>query len=497
MGKVKMDLSNAQNAEISKNNTAMTGVFIMNLVLAVAYLLEVVKGARTIGSYAVVAALCITPPVLSIISYAKNRESKAIRYILGIGFSLLYGYIMLTSASDLVFCYVIVAFVILVVFVDFKLLVIMGIYAFLVNLIRIVMLAVNGKLTDEAITNAEIVLACIILTFAFALMAISKISKINQANIDQADKEREQSESLLQNTLQIAATMTKNIEEAMGETELLKDAIDATEQDMEMLTEEVSVSAEAIQAQKESTEKINTYIQEVGDSVLSITQEVANAQTNLDTGNEVMQKLLEQVKISEGSNEMVTRKMAGLKEHADKMQDIMSLISSVANQTGLLALNASIEAARAGEAGRGFAVVASEISNLSAQTNSATGEINTLIDDIVKAVGEVTEAMEELLECSRLQNQYVDSTADNFGQIRNNTQNIVEQVTHLKDSVDIVLDENKQIEEGIENVAGVTGKVMDGANETLASCNTNLQSIAKVAEIMNTLTEDATKLKQE
>ncbi len=159
---------------------------------------------------------------------------------MGIGFSLLYGYIMLTSASHLVFCYVIVAFVILVVFVDFKLLVIMGIYAFLVNLIRIVILAVNGKLTDEAITNTEIVLACIILTFAFALMAISKISKINQANIDQADREREQSESLLHNTLQIAATMTKNIEEAMGETELLKDAIDATEQDMEMLTEDAT-----------------------------------------------------------------------------------------------------------------------------------------------------------------------------------------------------------------------------------------------------------------
>lgn len=497
MGKVKMDLSIERNAEVSKNNTAMVGVFIMNLVLAIAYFIEVLKGARTLGSYAVVAAFCIIPSVLSIITYAKSKESKAIRYILGIGFSLLYGYIMLTSASELVFCYVIVAFVILVVYVDLKLLVIMGIYAFVVNLVRIVMLAIGGKLTDEAITSAEIVLACIILTFTFALMAITKISQINQAHVDKADAEKLQSENILQNTLEIAASMTENVEEAMGETELLKEAIDATQRDMEMLADEVNVSAEAIQTQKESTEKINSYIEDVGASVHSITEEVENTQESLNAGNEVMKKLLEQVQISENSNEMVTRKMAGLKEHAGKMQDIMSLISSVASQTGLLALNASIEAARAGEAGRGFAVVASEISNLSAQTNNATGEINNLIEDIVKAVGEVTEAMEELLECSRLQNQYVDNTADNFSQISSNTRNIVNQVTQLKSAVDIVLDENKQVEEGIENVAGVTRMVMDGANETLASCNTNLQSIAKVAEIMNTLSEDAAKLKQE
>lgn len=497
MAKTNLDLSVTKNAEISKNNTAMTGVLIMNLVLAIAYLLEVVKGARTIESYVVVAALCIVPPILAILTYAKDKASLAIRYILGIGFSLLYGYIMFTTSSELPFCYVIVAFVILVVYVDIKFLVILGIYAFVVNLIRIILLAVDGKLTDAALTNAEIILACIILTFAFVLMAISKISKINQANIDKADQEKVQSENLLQTTLHVASSLTENITEAMGETEVLKDAIDATQSNMERLTDEVNESAEAISVQKQSTEKINSYIQNVEASVGSITEEVSNAQNSLTTGNEVMKELLEQVKISESSNEMVARKMAGLKECADKMQDIMSLISSVANQTGLLALNASIEAARAGEAGRGFAVVATEISNLSAQTNNATGEINTLIDDIVKSVDDVTEAMETLLECSRLQNQYVDSTADNFKQIHSNTQNIVEQVAHLKGTVDIVLDENKHVEEGIENVASVTQKVMDGANETLASCNTNLQSIAKVSEIMNTLTKEAVKLKQE
>ncbi len=491
---MKMDLSIKQNAEQSKNETAMTGIFIMNFVLAAAYLIEVIKGARSLPSYLIILFLCLFPCIIATLTYLRKKDAFSIRYICGIGFSLLYGYIMFTTSSELTFSYVIVAFVILVVYVDRKFLMILGTYAFLVNLIRIILMATKGQITGAELTNAEIILACIVLTFAFILMAINKISKINQANIDKADEGKAQSDVLLEKTLAVANSLTSNISDAMGETEILKEAIDATQHDMETLTDEVNASVEAIGVQKQSTKKINTYIHDVEESVGAITEEVHNAQNNLHAGNEVMKDLLQQVKISESSNETVTHKMQELKECTDKMQGIMQLISSVANQTGLLALNASIEAARAGEAGKGFAVVATEISSLSAQTNNATGEINTLIEDIVKSVGDVTQSMEMLLESSRLQNQYVDSTAENFTKIRQNTQSIVEQVSHLRQTVDVVLDENKQVEEGIENVVEVTQKVMDGANETLANCNTNLHSIAKVAEIMDTLTKEAATL---
>ncbi len=495
MGKVvKTDLSVKRNADASKNATAMIGIFIMNFVLVAAYLVEVLKGARDIVTYAIIAAFCIVPCILATIVFLRKKEAVSIRYIMGIGFSLLYGYIMFTTISDIPFCYIIVAFVMFLVYVDFKFLVILGLYAIVVNVARVVSIIMQGQLTGDKLTNAEITIACISLTFVFALMAIRKMEKINQANIDKADQGKEQADTLLQTTLNVASSMTENINDAMGETEVLKEAIDATQQDMERLAEEVNTSAEAIDIQKQSTEKINAHIQNVEESVHSITEEVTNAEDNLNTGNEVMKALLEQVQISEKSNELVAQKMAGLKECAAKMQDIMGLIASIANQTGLLSLNASIEAARAGEAGRGFAVVAGEISNLSSQTNSATADINTLIEDVVVSVGEVTEAMDTLLECSRLQNQYVDTTAESFEKIHGSTQSIVEQVANLRSTVEIVMEENKQIEDGIENVANVTQRVMDSANETLASCNTNLQSIAKVADIMNTLTEEAAKL---
>lgn len=497
MQKTSLDLSVKSNAVQSMNKTALIGITIMNVVLALAYLIEVVKGARTIGSYILIAALCIVPSIVSILTYMKKKDSELIRYISGVGFALLYGYIMMTTSSDLAFSYVIVALVILMVYIDMKLLYILGIYALLVNVIRIVMLLTQGKLTGTTLTNAEIIVACLALTLAFVTMAIKKIEAVNQANIDKADKEKYQSETLLQTTLDVAASITDNIADAVTETESLKDAISATQSEMESVTEGANQSVGAIEIQKQNTEKIHNYIQGVEETVHSITEEVQSAEENLIEGNKVMKDLLDQVKTSEISNAQVAEKMTELKDYAGKMQDIMGLISNVASQTGLLALNASIEAARAGEAGRGFSVVATEISNLSAQTNNATGEINEIIETIVKSIEDMTASVETLLESSRLQNQYVDTTASNFEKIHKSTQGIVGQVSSLKETVDVVMEENKQIELGIDNVYAVTQKVMDGANETLAVCNTNLQSIAHVTDIMDTLAKEAEKLQSE
>ena len=74
--------------------------------------------------------------------------------------------------------------------------------------------------------------------------------------------------------------------------------------------------------------------------------------------------------------------MARLSQAAQKIGDIVGLISTIAGQTNLLALNATIEAARAGDAGKGFAVVASEVKSLADQTAKATAEISAQIEEI-------------------------------------------------------------------------------------------------------------------
>lgn len=497
MKEVKLDYSNKSVAEQSKNKIALIGATIMDIVLTLAYAVELIKGTRDIVSYAIVAALALVPCILAIITYFRKKDAKAIRYISGVGFLALYAYIMFTTTTVLAFCYIIVFLASLIVYVDLKYSFGMSVAAILVNIGRIVKMAMDGTLTGVAITEAEIIFACIILNSVFAIMAIKKIDQMNRFNMDKAEEGKNRSDALLGTILNVTSAVGEKIEGAVKETDTLKDAIEVTQRAMEDLTVGTNDAVEAISAQKESTDEIQMHIEGVEASVDLIMTEIKSAEEKLETGNAVMKQLLAQVKESEESGALVNKEMTELKEYAAKMQDIMQLISSVANQTGLLALNASIEAARAGEAGRGFAVVATEISNLAAQTNAATNDINSLIENVATSVEEVTAATEKLLENNRMQNQYVEETAQSLEAIHSSTDGIASQAENLKKTVDVVAEANKQVIGSIENVSAVTEEVTASANETLEGCNVNLQTIGKVVSIMDELADAAEELQKQ
>ncbi|WP_431017222.1 methyl-accepting chemotaxis protein [Bradyrhizobium pachyrhizi] len=88
--------------------------------------------------------------------------------------------------------------------------------------------------------------------------------------------------------------------------------------------------------------------------------------------------------------------VAGLVTMAQKIGDVVALISQIAGQTNLLALNATIESARAGEAGRGFAVVASEVKALANQTAKATEDVSAQINEMQAATGNTATAQKAI-----------------------------------------------------------------------------------------------------
>ncbi len=496
MKQTGLDLTIYENAEQSKNKTALIGVFIMNIILALAYLLEVVKGTRGIPSYLIVVLFSLGPSFLGLIAYLRKKHTLAVRYICGIGFMILYAYIMFTGTTNITFSYVIVILCIFIVYVDLKYSIIIGVCALLINIALIVKNAMTTGLTKVQITDAEIIVACLILVCLFSVLAIKKVTQINQANIDKAESEKEYTAKLLQTILEVAESFIENVNVATEETKLLSEAINSTQYAMEQLNHGTNDAAQVIGEQQHSTTAINEHISEVENATGLIVEELQRTEEKLQQSNNVIKGLLEQVHVSENSSALVAKEMTGLKQNAEQMQTVMGLISSIANQTGMLALNASIEAARAGESGRGFAVVASEISSLASQTNNATKDINDLIGNITLSIEQAAVAVEELLKCNQNQNEYIDNTAANFDEIHTSTQNIAGQANQLKETVEAVARENTNVVRSIENVSALTEEVTSSACETLESCNRNLISISKVSDIMSRLGAEAVKLQQ-
>jgi len=117
-------------------------------------------------------------------------------------------------------------------------------------------------------------------------------------------------------------------------------------------------------------------------------KDITNAQTTLNEAkNEIISMSDKVAKSSESQNELSV-KLVTLSSEAEQVKDVLNIISDIADQTNLLALNAAIEAARAGEHGRGFAVVADEVRKLAERTQKTLSEINITIQSIVQSINE-------------------------------------------------------------------------------------------------------------
>ena len=212
----------------------------------------------------------------------------------------------------------------------------------------------------------------------------------------------------------MSSRMETSVADITAELNKLETAFDSTKIAMEEVSAGSGESAAAIQQQTAQTEAIQEKVNTVSEVAETIGNNMEHTIEILDAGKEEMTGLKEQAEDSARNSELAAQKLETLDHYMQEMHSIVEIISKIANQTSLLALNASIEAARAGEAGRGFSVVATEISGMATQTKDATGNIAELIQNVSGAIGEVVTVIRQMIDGIGSQREGTMRAADSF-----------------------------------------------------------------------------------
>ncbi|AJQ94933.1 methyl-accepting chemotaxis protein [Gynuella sunshinyii] len=203
-------------------------------------------------------------------------------------------------------------------------------------------------------------------------------------------------------------------------------------------------SRSSINQQEQSLEVVNGAIiemrkslQNVLDSSRQAEQETEHSRLQAEHGNELMSRTQKDIQSLTASVQKVVASISNIQSVTERISTVLGVISGIAEQTNLLALNAAIEAARAGEQGRGFAVVADEVRSLAGKTQQSTRDIGRMIEDLQQGVAAAVSVMQMATDS-------VTSTLESSNQTSEVISDVLRSVQTVKEFVDVTAQSTEQ-----------------------------------------------------
>lgn len=277
----------------------------------------------------------------------------------------------------------------------------------------------------------------------------------------------------------------------------LKDFSSSTSNATDEISRAVEDMSQGSISQAEDVETATIQVGEMGSSIEKMVKDIeslyANSEQMEKSKTEAETIVGELAASSDHTYNAVKRIEKQVKltdESVTQIQQAVALITSIAEETNLLSLNASIEAARAGEAGKGFAVVASQIQKLAEESNNSAASIADVIENLSNESRNTVEAMNNMHDIIIDQQQKLGDTEIKFNEVSTGIQNSLEQINEIRESSEVCDGARIKVTDIIQNLSAISEENAAATEETSASMqelNSTMTILAEKADQLGNL----------
>ncbi len=437
------------------NKKAMIMWMILLIVLSAGYVVEVIKGQKTVSFLIGMELVSWVPfAVGMVVVKIKGWHTKLYQDIACIGYGLFYLYIMLTCQGILAFTYVLPMVGIMIIFKNQGLILRCGAFNIVLLIVCIIRNYMNGMTSAQDISNYELQLGVIIFCYIGYVVSIKHLSVSDSALLDSIKDNLNKVTTTVEKVKSASNSVVDGVTVVRELADENKEGAKHVVESMEDLAEKNRMLSQRIDSSMEMTKDIDNQVENVASLVENIVHISEKSEEHANNSAIELERVVKSTNAMAKLSTEVETVLNEFKSQFDRVKQETGTIENISSQTNLLALNASIEAARAGEAGKGFAVVADEIRNLSMGTQNSSNSIMEELKNLEDTSDKMTESITTILKL-------ISETLETMQAVNNSVRMIADDSKELGKEIQIVDDAMKSVESSNKNMVDNMNQVQD------------------------------------